>query len=309
MLHVQGEVDRLRTQLSQVSESHPAASLQPVAQLTRHMDMQYMQPGRKDPLAKPLAQPPVSAGLHRPPDQQVPAVRPPHHGNSPPAARTAQAAALAPAAPNSSRAPTAVEAAAGNSSTAHAAGTVTQQLPLEVQSAPIAVSGTHTLPEDEPSTATLSASASEAALSGDASGMALRALTEPGSNSTSRSASLSAASVGSPHSNPSLLAPSTNESGTTGTVQGPHEWLQGHDKPVHALAFSADGSNLASGDAAGVVRIWAPVRRGGNAGRVAVLLCGAAVTALAWDARTDKVMCALPCLLVAQSINVSDKPR
>ncbi|KAK9808419.1 hypothetical protein WJX73_002583 [Symbiochloris irregularis] len=74
-------------------------------------------------------------------------------------------------------------------------------------------------------------------------------------------------------------------------LQGPHEHLLGHDSAVHAMAYSADGGNLASGDAGGVVRIWAPYRPGrGNAERTAVLLCGAPVTALAWDTRTDKVM-------------------
>ena len=48
---------------------------------------------------------------------------------------------------------------------------------------------------------------------------------------------------------------------------------------------------MASADAAGVVRIWAPESLAADAARGAVLLCGAPVTALAWDARADKIMC------------------
>ena len=40
------------------------------------------------------------------------------------------------------------------------------------------------------------------------------------------------------------------------------------------------------------MRIWAPRCLGGDDARAAVLLTGAPVTCLAWDARADKVMCA-----------------
>ncbi len=43
----------------------------------------------------------------------------------------------------------------------------------------------------------------------------------------------------------------------------------------------------------GVVRIWAPASLPeADAARAAVLLTGAPVTALAWDARADKILCA-----------------
>ena len=38
-----------------------------------------------------------------------------------------------------------------------------------------------------------------------------------------------------------------------------------------------------------MVRIWAPEGLAADGSRAAVLLCGAPVTALAWDARADKV--------------------
>ena len=41
-----------------------------------------------------------------------------------------------------------------------------------------------------------------------------------------------------------------------------------------------------------MVRIWAPRCLGADDARAAVLLTGAPVTCLAWDARADKVMCA-----------------
>lgn len=70
------------------------------------------------------------------------------------------------------------------------------------------------------------------------------------------------------------------------------EELQGHEAPVVAAAFSPGGQNAATADRAGVVRIWAPACLGGDDARAAVLLTGAPVTCLAWDARADKVMCA-----------------
>lgn len=43
---------------------------------------------------------------------------------------------------------------------------------------------------------------------------------------------------------------------------------------------------------AGVVRIWAPGSLPSDGARAAVLLTGAPVTALAWDGRADKILCA-----------------
>ena len=72
------------------------------------------------------------------------------------------------------------------------------------------------------------------------------------------------------------------------------EELAGHDAAVVAAAFSPGGQNVATADRDGVVRIWAPQSLAADAGRSAVLLTGAPVSALAWDARADKIMCVLP---------------
>ena len=68
------------------------------------------------------------------------------------------------------------------------------------------------------------------------------------------------------------------------------EQLEGHDAAVVAAAFSPGGQNVATADRDGVVRIWAPESLAADAARSAVLLTGAPVTALAWDARADKIM-------------------
>lgn len=70
------------------------------------------------------------------------------------------------------------------------------------------------------------------------------------------------------------------------------EELAGHDAAVVAAAFSPGGQNMATADRDGVVRIWAPQSLAADAGRSATLLTGAPVSALAWDARADKIMCA-----------------
>ncbi|CAL8462386.1 g1919 [Coccomyxa elongata] len=68
------------------------------------------------------------------------------------------------------------------------------------------------------------------------------------------------------------------------------EELTGHDSAVVAAAFSPGGQNVATADRDGVVRIWAPQLLAADTGRSAVLLTGAPVSALAWDARADKIM-------------------
>lgn len=68
------------------------------------------------------------------------------------------------------------------------------------------------------------------------------------------------------------------------------EQLEGHDAAVVAAAFSPGGQNVATADRDGVVRIWAPESLAADTARSAVLLTGAPVTALAWDARADKIM-------------------
>jgi len=70
------------------------------------------------------------------------------------------------------------------------------------------------------------------------------------------------------------------------------EKLEGHEAPIVAAAFSPSGQNVSTADRNGVVRIWAPESLGSLAARAAVLLTGAPVTSLAWDARADKIMCA-----------------
>lgn len=72
------------------------------------------------------------------------------------------------------------------------------------------------------------------------------------------------------------------------------EELAGHEAAVVAAAFSPGGQNVATADREGVVHIWAPQSLAADAGRSAVLLTGAPVSALAWDARADKIMCGRP---------------
>ncbi|KAK9818366.1 hypothetical protein WJX72_011380 [[Myrmecia] bisecta] len=68
------------------------------------------------------------------------------------------------------------------------------------------------------------------------------------------------------------------------------EWLEGHEAALTCCCFSPSGCNVASASSDGVVRIWAPEGLQGDTSRAAVLLCGGAVTALAWDRRADKVV-------------------
>ncbi|KAK9906425.1 hypothetical protein WJX75_001628 [Coccomyxa subellipsoidea] len=82
---------------------------------------------------------------------------------------------------------------------------------------------------------------------------------------------------------------SSTDSGKGDLVMQAEE-LAGHDAAVVAAAFSPGGQNMATADRDGVVRIWAPQSLAADAGRSATLLTGAPVSALAWDARADKIM-------------------
>lgn len=82
-----------------------------------------------------------------------------------------------------------------------------------------------------------------------------------------------------------------------GRGTGAREVLRGHSAAITCCRFSPGGANLVSASGDGVVRVWAPHSTAGNAARAAVLQCAAPISALAWDARADKVANPPHCLL------------
>ncbi|KAK9842513.1 hypothetical protein WJX81_003570 [Elliptochloris bilobata] len=68
------------------------------------------------------------------------------------------------------------------------------------------------------------------------------------------------------------------------------EQLVGHEEAACCAVWSPSGRNAVTAAADGVVRIWAPESLPSDSARAAVLLCGATVTALAWDGRADKIL-------------------
>ena len=70
------------------------------------------------------------------------------------------------------------------------------------------------------------------------------------------------------------------------------EQLVGHEEAASCAMWSPSGRNAVTAGADGVVRLWVPESTPSDAARAAVLLCGAPVTALAWDGRADKILCA-----------------